>query len=136
MMSAAVYADIRLRLAEAPGPDRNIDVLIARALFTVVDRSQITGVLGDLRIVLPPVKYGPYEKSIPPFTASLDAALALVEEKLPGWWGSVDFGDWGDNPVRARLNLKENHAKANGEGATPALAVLSALFAALEAQHG
>lgn len=63
-------------------------------------------------------------------TASVDAVLGLVERELPGWWGSVDIGDWGDNPYTARLNYQENTAKANGEGATPALALLAAFLRA------
>lgn len=74
-------------------------------------------------------------------TASIDAAVALVEKKLPGWsWllsqrGSAyvispDFEpapeDW----------LEPKGVTFHGDGSTPALALIAALLKALIAQGG
>ena len=66
-----------------------------------------------------------------PVTASLDAALALVERVLPGWDFTVKrFG------MRANVEVFENNGKGYeyASGKTPALALLAALLKALIAQ--
>lgn len=66
------------------------------------------------------------------YTASVDAALALMEQCLPGWVWSVqtDFG----LPGRAYLYgevFGERDAGFHADGATPPLALLAALLKAL-----
>lgn len=118
-MSDTPYADIRRRLAEATGPDTMLDAAIAKCLG--IGR-------GDK----------PFIDFARPFTASLDAALALVEEKLPGTMYVLRGGGPSESPAVAELvagTHEINIPLAEYEGATLPLAVLSALFAALEAQH-
>jgi hypothetical protein len=77
--------------------------------------------------------------SVPPFTASLDAALALVESKLPGWlWAGGTVGVFeGGEAALMTLHPPPDDAEAYsiGRAATPALAALIALLTALESQH-
>ena len=64
------------------------------------------------------------------FTASLDAAIALVEKMLPGWGWMVERQPNGE----AEAWLDEFGAYAYGrpvQGRTPAIALLIALFRAL-----
>ncbi|MGN6773055.1 MAG: hypothetical protein ACTHJQ_24890 [Rhizobiaceae bacterium] len=70
------------------------------------------------------------------YTASLDAAIALVGKVLPGWSGDVDIchpiADSGK--VGARLFPPEpGWANYAGEGPTPAIALLISMFRALAA---
>lgn len=63
-----------------------------------------------------------------------DAALALVERKLPGWTWRLDSPDSASEPAFARLSGTERRS-AVGWAKTPALAVLAALLRALIAQE-
>lgn len=127
------------KLESATGPDRELDGMI----WKVVDPSEF-----DRQCSFRGMKYAGHvhtkaEKAAhiaraagyysPAYTASLDAALALVGEKLPGW------------SVVLRIEHSEKFANLwapgtdpNGGGvcfqsyaATPPLAVLLALFRAL-----
>lgn len=130
-------ADLLARVEKAEGPDRELDGALWLALECRPNHGQVFD-----------PEYAPYlhvdprgkehpaiKEDAPPYTASLDAALALVERVLPGWdWvlSSVDGHrasaevtppDW---PVEA---LHYKTAK------TPALALLAAMLKALEAQN-
>lgn len=81
--------------------------------------------------------------NVPPWSGSLDAALALVERALPGWSWEVRKSGFGD-PVQAYFwNPRKSPGEANNwrvtlnHGHAP-LAVLAALLSALESQadHG
>lgn len=70
----------------------------------------------------------------PPVSQSLDAAVALVEERLPGWqiWLTI----WSPTKSSVELigpNLREY---TSFEAPTAPLAILRALFAAKEADRG
>jgi len=58
------------RVEKCSGPDRQLDAVIALNICDLELEREIS--------------------EIPHFTSSLDAALALVEEKLPGWTRLVD----------------------------------------------
>ena len=75
---------------------------------------------------------------IPPYTSDLNAALKLVEAKLPGWdWQVSSFGKRGSAKVYHLAG--ENFANdgddedfaVTSDGATPALAICAALLRAL-----
>lgn len=82
----------------------------------------------------------------PRYTASLDAAVALCERVLPGWkkhmWDAGVFGSILPTaavlePDFVRKSIKgEPYIKVDGEGPTPAIALLIALLSALEARDG
>ena len=70
-----------------------------------------------------------------PLTASLDAALALVEEKLPGWKRGLaeqDAGGWCASLWKPQPGGKPSVLVFAEDAPTPALAVLIALLKALE----
>lgn len=142
-MTAVSYEDIRRRLAEATGPDRELDHLIHSVLVEPVGT-----------IIRNPKRFGGAficaDVTAPSYTASLDAALALVKEKLPGWsWNISKIAGVPTRTIKdceARIWLPSYLAELPNakrwpvessftDAATPALAVLSALFAALEASH-
>jgi hypothetical protein len=111
------FADVIARLEKAEGPDRGIDGAIAMALGLMPS--------GDR------------------YTASIDAAIALVERMLPGWRWSIgtelaeDFKttEYGGNiypfeqPFPAELDTY-GYSQANAP-----IAILLALFRALDAQE-
>lgn len=64
----------------------------------------------------------------PRYTTSLDAAIALVERLLPGWWWEIDAA--GNATVFKAPRYVVEHA------ATPALALCLAALKAMEAKDG
>lgn len=81
--------------------------------------------------------------TVPAFTTSLDAALALIERKLPGWWWEVAHGTAhkGAGPYWASVYNNETLAATfdgtpdEAPGKTPALALVAALLRALSSQE-
>lgn len=127
------YADIIDRLGNAQGRDRELDAAIAVAVdgFHEFPPAWEGG----------PLNYAYYEADgtmmlpgnggdqlVPKYTASIDAALALVERLLPGF-------DWILGRTNDGLTI---HCQLGGPfmhfGATPALAVLVSLFRHLDAE--
>jgi len=116
--------DILERLKSATAASRELDAEIAKAIgYQNVGHHDVGS----------PHLWGWYGLSpdgdkvqIPPFTASIDAALALVERMLPGWKYEI-------RPRFAKLlNPHKPRSDASGMGDTPALAILIALFTALK----
>jgi hypothetical protein len=64
----------------------------------------------------------------PDFTASIDAALALMGKVLPGWWWACGVGI---KSFAAKIGETVFTEKWSAEAATPALAILSCLLQAL-----
>ena len=113
-------ADLIARLTEATGPDREIDLDLWR-LF------------GDL----PPAVHERWDYQTVPYTASVDASLALVERVLPGKHWSLG---WWDEGFRCEFLVFEEgewwyHAGKGtvGEAPTLPLAILVALLRAKQA---
>lgn len=117
------------RVEDATGPDREIDAELARLMNWVP-----TGVNASLWNVADPKPEYWYSSAfgLPPYTASIDAALALVErvkagEEL-GWWVTI-----------LEIALREIAWKHTLEGPKPgpaalARAIILALLRALKAQ--
>lgn len=79
-------ADIIERLGKAEGPDRELDFWISARVFDPCDYSD-EELQADIDLV------GIEGMVIDaPFTASLDAAVALAEKVLPGWRISMFIG--------------------------------------------
>lgn len=122
-------AELRKRVEAATGPDRELDVLVAVAVGWKPHPTGWVDPGGIIRAVSPF------------FTRSLDAVLALVGEKLPGWHVNELHQRpdeplwWADLLVREIEGPPGDEAtwRANAHAATPALALLSALLAALDA---
>lgn len=137
------YADIIRRLEEAEGPSRELNLAIFRAVHPEYDDYvEGRGGLvhpddGEDQRVLSDIRW-------PAYTASLDAAIALVERKLPGCYREISGPRKYLNipsPVPNRF-LAEittgggfNSYRANGWGASEPIALLRALFKALQAQE-
>lgn len=113
------------RISEATGPDRELDLALARALVPDVVVSRFNPETRDNE---------PYVHWT--YTASIDAAVALFERLLPGWWWSVGRCQ---REVHCTAGPDRGHPlegvvdAVQAFGATPALAVLAALFAGLDA---
>lgn len=70
------------------------------------------------------------------YTASIDAALALVERCLPGW--AIEQVGWGNGLVIASIgnfSSGEDYRAGLGESTTAPLAILTALLLALQSNE-
>lgn len=107
--------DLIGKLEKLDGPSREVDRII-HAVTTPPLR-------GELRFGYVPI-----------YTASLDAAIALVERVLPGWSFMLD------NRLRPQAKLlppgQISSADERSTGETIAIALLIALLKAKEAQDG
>lgn len=115
------------RVERGTGADRELDGKIARALSGSKDHW------------FPFAGGFTTEQTAPPLSGSLDAVLALIEEKLPGAFGDVDLGALPvDQPLYgARLFSADwdPWKNAAAEAASPARALLAAFLKAHKEQH-
>jgi len=111
------YSDIIKRLKAATGPDRELDFSIEK--FN----------LGDLGYVVDHWDTAQRHSIVAHYTASIDAALELVERMLPGWGVKVDTCG------QAVLYAGGKSDWYLEDASSPPLAILLALFCALEAQE-
>ena len=129
------------RLRAATGPDRELDALIWLETTDGATRREST-VTSSTNL------WSPYTIdetrdatgrliTVPSYTASIDAALALVERMLPGCGVVIHANNDSYMKDSAILHVPSYSSppKCDGHGATPALAILTALFAALEAKE-
>lgn len=68
------------------------------------------------------------------YTASIDAALALVERVLPGWFVGLQQNRWVGDERRWTAYITLDADEHEATTYTPALALLAALLRALQAQ--
>jgi len=114
------------RLEKLAGPSREMDAAIAKAF------GEPHGYREDVH--LESRSYTVIEEQAKRYTASLDAAIALVERCLPGWDWKVQT--WDD---QFAADLEPHETSETGflaTGTTPAIALLIALLRALEARDG
>lgn len=115
-------AELLERVCAATGPNRALDLMIKAALSNVL--SAMTYEECEERVA--DREAFDAWSATSPYTASIDAALALVERMLPGkLWGVDTRGVY-----RAQVGL----SKANHFHSAP-LAILAALLSALIAQQ-
>lgn len=130
------------RVEAASGPDRDLDWTMAQAFDPdLAGRVLITYEGSKAACIangLWPKRKGACWRdalfSVPRYTASLDAAVGLVEKMLPGW-------TWGINGPDPELDgecvgslWKSTANTIDGDGKTPALALIAALLKALISQ--
>lgn len=133
------------RVEAATGPDRELDAEVCAALAYMPDAELPTLMEGWSWVWESGWTFGdgPTVKAIPvregersmggatrrpqPITASLDAALALVERVRPGWFWSLGQIAW-DAQAVAELCCEDPAGYAKAEAATPALALILALL--------
>jgi len=124
------YRDIIIRLEDAKGPDRELDWRIAETFDIPEKWVEST--------LWPPFMNGsPIDRKIPHYSASIDAAITLAEQMLPGMNNSVIKE--GDNEFSAYIWPTSGpftpEWKATGVKSSRSIAILLALFRALEAKE-
>lgn len=119
-------SELIAKLEGLSGRDREVDADIYVAFFIPQERVGRIDRLGGCVGWWP--KDAPYESAIdvPPYTASLDAAVALVERKLPGTDWQVSNGN--EDGCAAHIEGDDKFYA----GPTPAIAVCLALLRSLE----
>lgn len=133
------YTDIIARLEKATGPDRELDAAIAGCVgeapgqgWALIEQDTP----GVFNMDAGRWIKGGVIRTPKPYTASIDASIALVERMLPGWCNSNLRT--GDNEFAAYI-FKGNfphHKEYSVEGSrSRCAAILIALFRALEAQE-
>lgn len=111
------------RVEGASGADRELDALLLPVFDPALQVRHNSVWRGKLCC-------GSLTDCLPPYSASVDAALALVERVLPGCGYDLTFVPGNDHPFDAYL-WPDSGGPEIGEGVTPALAILSALLRAL-----
>jgi hypothetical protein len=124
------------RLRAAAGPDRKLDLEVARVggWYGIVQEK--TGVWRGFA----PGEPRRTRRYVPGFTADLDAALALVERVLPGWFVGIQQNYIGNPPRVQPWSVTLDHYQGavhrqveGNDAPTAPLAVLIALLSALNA---
>jgi hypothetical protein len=121
------------RVRAAKGADREIDGDIAEAFEIAPSHlPRVTHITSWLWAQFVEPDWETWEA--PAFTSSIDAALELVERKLPGWFGEDGRHTWGSHAI---LYTGEGSGRARIECYAPTrpLAILAALLSALIAQR-
>lgn len=110
------------RVEAASGADRELDALLLPIFDPALQVRHNSVWRGKLCC-------GSLADCLQPYTASVDAALALVERVLPGWDYCLSKGS--DEPACASLAPSDSASVIEVEAHTPAVAILSALLRAL-----
>lgn len=142
--------DILARLKSATGPDREIDAMIWRAAaadekwvaYKAVKRPAFMST-DDWRFhdgwFVGRKTEDDFPERLEIFTASIDAALALVERMLPGWMLKLvknPIPGWYSCLVDQNFNCSfSNYYDGEERPQDAPIAILTALFTALEAKE-
>lgn len=121
-------AELLVRVKAATGPDRELDRAIFDGLLGgIFDEAAVGQFFIRIRWDAEPVE----------FTASIDAALALVERKLPGAWYVLAKGRMTEAEPLFGCELLFGAEEQLGieAGHTQALAIVAALLTALQAPN-
>jgi hypothetical protein len=143
----SALSELRERVEKAGGPSRELDARIWHALNPdqdiVLDQGKAFGPGPKRAALRGPLRSFPIDGwedwdsvaihiGAPLLTASIDAALTLVDRKLPGW-------GWEVRTSNHRLGftslLFDTKRQQFGDGRSAPLAILSALLRALESQE-
>jgi hypothetical protein len=132
MSNIATLQSLLSRVEAATGPDRKIDLDVARALVPDLVDPPIT-----INLYLTGREVRAPEFILWRYTASVDACIALADRVLPGWWWSIErFG--GAHPRRgffmARMFTavmpEEREIKELASANTASLAMLACILRA------
>lgn len=120
------------RLEGATGPDRELDFALGKTLDHVPANAEWQGPEDGSLLLWPGTQEYPGVGTLPSYTASIDAALALVERVLPGWRPSMQQSRAGQ--FDCYLHSKDETGwlrQSHGEAWTLPLAILIATLKAL-----
>lgn len=136
-MSAHDLSSLLERVKAASGPDRELDCAIAIAVDGFfIDGADYKGrpkyCYLDERGQNSPGQG--HDMLVRCYTASLDAALALVERAKPAWAGLIHLSIAGSGQAAIEARDPCDDRTVQEFGHTPALALLAALLSALIAQ--
>jgi hypothetical protein len=129
-------SELREQLEAATGADRELDAQLAVAVDPEWrEEYEPTDRYGDGGFVQS--RERPHHiRSAPDYTASIDAALGLIERRLNVHCIAVESSPQSDHPsgnkACASIHLMGGGSSGRVAGKTPALALISALLAALE----
>jgi hypothetical protein len=137
------YSDIIERLEKADGPDRNLDAAIAVSvkleLLNAMNQCPTFFKVLEKDEHCAPGTFWLYQfsgasmRTAPLYTASLDAAIALVERMLPGWDRKHKFIN---REHQAELTSDPDEDwEYTSYGPNDAMALLISMFRALQAQE-
>jgi hypothetical protein len=151
MVDAAKLKDLITRVEAATGPDREIDMLLADHLGIVAEAFSAQGFRFDSDKVDFGVPFfrdpgacggGGFAWVAPAYTASIDAALALVDRAHPGWRYHIYSAEVFDakrpfvrlmQPGWSRLSREQQpFGEGRAEAETLPLAILAALLRSIE----
>lgn len=138
--------DLITRLSKLDAPDREVDAEIAVSLDLFEtrpnkgwpDRLDYGSRNSDGSVTWP--GHG-FDQLIPRYTASVDAATALAERVLPGWYWGITQGDDGEDAVEFQGNVWPSiqpypaELEQYGYHKFPAIALLIAILRAKEASN-
>jgi hypothetical protein len=135
--------ELRERVEAATGADRDLDFEIDVALAPPSQAGHWQGQRVRIYEGIPHAEYdrdSPHHRPkgskdeipSPPYTSSVDAAIALVEAKGFGGHSHTVIDTTGAATAEVWPWSKERPSITRGNGATPALALLAALLRALE----
>lgn len=130
------------RVEKLTGPDRKVDADLTAMLLNaniVWHTDRITGERYPEALMQSDITAdGLLNPPVHRYTASLDAAVALVERCLPGWRIDLRIGKWPEHDPR-HVVLWNNDTTAvtsvfgvKADGASPAIALLSAALRAMQ----
>lgn len=127
--------ELRERVERASGPDRALDAYV----LTNLEAERAPHSWAECEAL----RSNPYlnHTDLPPITASLDAALAFVEQVLPGWRVAEmkdgirhDDGEYCHIALWCPANPYLGH-KFGANAKTPCLALIASAIRALEDDH-
>lgn len=122
------YADLIERLEKLEGPDQDVDAEIAVRVLGFIKTNRMAKWPGEQPIweFTDPVRNttGSWSAMVRGYTASLDAAVALVERVLPGW-------KWRVSANQGEVFQRDPECGQDAFHATPAIALLIATLKAL-----
>lgn len=140
------------RVGKLTGPDRELDAEICSALQICPDFDG-SGLIPPITFRVNPEQHGwvqvlgcngmsVHSRAAYPLTVSLDAAVALVERCLPGWYWrtgrtSLFPNGWAyiSRTHPSHCDREDEASCADGKAANPAIALLLALLRALQSQE-
>lgn len=149
MTDVAALKALRERVAQLNGPDRKIDAEVwssATGNETHFPNPFVHEADGLHAYTSPVDGMGPMSRwqRVPPITASLDAAISLVEKMLPGWAPglvqNLHHSHWVGSLSQARPGVKSDASTTDliitcsAIANTPALALVAAAIDALISQ--